>query len=66
MGESATSSDALGAKKGESMSLSVLFGYLILDFPRLLKNGHAERLSAELELVPEFRFTISDTRLRAR
>jgi hypothetical protein len=47
------------------MSLSVLFCYLILDFPRLLKIGLAERLSTLLQLIPEFGSTISVARLRA-
>ena len=47
------------------MSLSVLYTYLVLDFPCLLRIGLAERLSTQLQLMPEFGTTISVARMRA-
>ena len=47
------------------MSLSVLSCDLASNYPRLLKIGLAERLSVQLQLIPEFGPTISFAWLRA-
>lgn len=62
--ESATG-DAPSAEYVEGISLSVLFGDLVLDFPCLLKIGLTERLCTQFQLIPEFGAPITVARLRA-